>query len=281
MKKLILSMMAFTAIATANAEELNATVENNNETIVEVAAPVETPASETGTTEKNNWGAKLKASPFGLGLDLQTKYMWRGMEMMTEEAAPVLFPSFNHSYKGLFLYAMGGYAMNGKYAEVDLGVSYTWKGLTIGFNDYYYPTVDSNKDEYFGGGKHTGHWLEACITYAPENIPIFATLSNFFYGADKYVNENNEEKQAYSTYLELGTYYDFLKNNRITLTCGMAFNKSCYNGYEHNFSVCNVEAKYTFNVEFKNGWTLPLSAAYIYNPVYDKSYVNFTANIAF
>ena len=281
MKKLILSMMALAAFATANAEELNSTNEVNNEVATEVATPVETPAPEADTIENNNWGAKLKASPFGLGLDIQTKYMWRGMEMMTEEAVPVLFPSFNYSYKGLFIYAMGGYAMNGKYAEVDFGVSYTWKGLTIGFNDYYYPTVDSNKDEYFGGGKHTGHWLEACIRYAPENIPVFATLSNFFYGADKYVNENNEEKQAYSTYLELGTYYDFLKNNRITLTCGMAFNKSCYNGYEHNFSVCNVEAKYTFNVEFKNGWTLPLSAAYIYNPVYDKSYVNFTANIAF
>ena len=42
MKKLILSMMALAAIATANAEELNATVENNNETTVEVAAPVDT-----------------------------------------------------------------------------------------------------------------------------------------------------------------------------------------------------------------------------------------------
>lgn len=260
MKKFFLVLTLFTIIVTSYGQETKSLEES---------------------PEKNNWGAKLKESPFGLGLDIQTKYMWRGMEMMTEDAAPVLFPSFNYSYKGLFLYAMGGYAMNGKYAEVDLGVSYTWKGLTIGFNDYYYPTVDSNKDEYFGGGKHTGHWLEACIRYAPEKIPVFATLSNFFYGADKYVNENNEEKQAYSTYLELGTYYDFLKNNRITLTCGMAFNKSCYNGYEHNFSVCNVEAKYTFNVEFKNGWTLPLSAAYIYNPVYDKSYVNFTANIAF
>ena len=44
MKKLILSMMALAAIATANAEELNATVENNNETTVEVAAPFEAPA---------------------------------------------------------------------------------------------------------------------------------------------------------------------------------------------------------------------------------------------
>ena len=130
----------------------------------------------------NNWGATLKNAPFGFGLDIQTKYMWRGMEMMTDESAPVLFPSLNYSYKGLFIYAMGGYAINGKYAEVDLGASYTWKGLTIGFNDYYYPTVDSNKDEYFGG-HHNGHWLEACITYAPEKVPVFATLSNFFAGS--------------------------------------------------------------------------------------------------
>lgn len=281
MKKLIFSVMALAAIATANAEELNVNNEVNNETTATVVAPAEAAAPEAETVEKNNWGAKLKDSPFGFGLDLQTKYMWRGMEMMTDESAPVLFPSLNYSYKGLFIYAMGGYAINGKYAEVDLGASYTWKGLTIGFNDYYYPTVDSNEDEYFGG-HHNGHWLEACITYAPEKVPVFATLSNFFAGGDdRYVNDNGDEKQAYSTYLEVGTYYDFLNANRITLTCGMALNKSCYNGYAHNFSVCNVEAKYTYNVQFKNGWTLPLSAAYIYNPVYDKSYVNLTANIAF
>ena len=35
MKKLILSMMALAAIATANAEEVVTTVENNNETTVE------------------------------------------------------------------------------------------------------------------------------------------------------------------------------------------------------------------------------------------------------
>ena len=280
MRNIIFSIMALSAIATANSEELNFKNEVNNESKAAVVALAENAAPEA-TVEKNNWGATLKDAPFGFGLEIQTKYMWRGMEMMTDESAPVLFPSLNYSYKGLFIYAMGGYAINGKYAEVDLGASYTWKGLTIGFNDYYYPTVDSNEDEYFGG-HHNGHWLEACITYAPEKVPVFATLSNFFAGGDdRYVNDKGEEKQAYSTYLEVGTYYDFLNSNRITLTCGMALNKSCYNGYDHNFSVCNVVAKYTYNVQFKNGWTLPLSAAYIYNPVFDKSYVNLTANIAF
>lgn len=231
--------------------------------------------------QKNNWGGKLIKSPFGLGLDIQTKYMWRGMEMMTEDSAPVLFPAINYSYKGLYVYAMGGYAINGKYAEVDLGISYTWNGLSICFNDYFYPSVDSKQDKYLGGGKHTGHWLEGVITYAPEKIPIWATLSNFFYGADKYINKAGKEKQAYSTYLEIGTYYDFLESNRISLVAGAAFNKSCYNGYKHDFSVCNLELKYTYNVHFNSGWTLPLNVAYIYNPVFDKSFINFTANFAF
>ena len=188
--------------------------------------------------------------------------------MMTEDSAPVLFPSVNYSYKGLYIYAMGGYAINGKYAEVDLGISYTWNGLNIGINDYYYPTIDSNEDKYLGGGKHTGHWLEAAITYTPENIPFWATVSNFFYGADKYLDADGNEKQAYSTYLELGTYYDFLDNNRVSLAVGAALNKSCYNGYAHDFSVCNLEFKYTYNIVFNSGWSLPLNVAYIYNPVF-------------
>ena len=231
------------------------------------------------SNEEKNWDGELKESPFGLGLDLQTKYMWRGMEMMTQNSSPVLFPTVNYSFDGLFVYAMGGYALNGGYAEVDLGVSYTWKTITVGLNDYYYPTIDSNKDNYFGG-KNTGHWLEATLSYTPEKLPLWITASNFFYGADKYADGNGNEKQAYSSYVEVGTYYDFLDDNRISLAVGASLNKSCYNGYAKNFSICNVEGRYTYNVKFKNDWTLPLSVSYIYNPVFDKAFINFTANIA-
>lgn len=230
---------------------------------------------------KNNWGGKLIKSPFGLGLDVQTKYVWRGMEMMTEDSAPVLFPSVNYSWNGLYVYFMGGYSTNGEYAEVDAGISYSLKDFTLGLYDYYYPTVNAKKDEYIGGGKHTGHWLEASLNYTPSRLPMWVTLSNFFYGADKYVNADGKEKQAYSTYLEIGTYYDFLHSNRIAFCAGASLNKSCYNNYEHDFSICNLDLKYTYNVEFKSGWNLPLSVEYIYNPVFDKSYVNFIANLAF
>lgn len=236
-------------------------------------------------TSKNAWGAKLKESNFHLGLDFQSKYIWRGMEMMTDEASPVLFPCMNYSNKGFYAYVMGGYAVNGKYAEVDLGLSYTYKWFTIGVNDYYYPTTTMPQDQYFNfKGKETGHWLEAAITIAPEKIPAYLTVSNFFYGADRYAvvdaEGNTSDKQAYSTYAEIGTYYDFLKDNRLSLAVGVAFNKSCYNGYDKDFSVCNIELKYTYNATIKD-FSFPLNVAYIINPVYEKSFVNFSTSFAF
>lgn len=226
---------------------------------------------------KNGFGAKLTESNFHLGVDLQTKYIWRGMEMITQDAAPVLFPNINYSNKGFYAYVMGGYSINGKYSEVDLGLSYTYKWITIGINDYYYPTTTTPQDQYFNfKARETGHWLEAVVTIAPEKIPVYLTVSNFFAGADKDMDGN----QAYSTYAELGTYYDFLNDHKLSLAVGAALNKSCYNGYDKNFSICNIELKYTYNLAIKN-FTLPLSVAYIMNPVYEKSHVNFIANFAF
>lgn len=242
-------------------------------------------AERNDSIPKNNWGAELKESNFHLGLDLKTKYINRGMEMMPENSAPVLFPGVNYSNKGFYVYVMGGYAVNGKYSELTYGISYTYKWFTIGVNDYYYPTTDSSFDRYFNyKSRETGHWLEAVITIAPEKVPLWLTVSNFFYGADKYQvvdsEGNTKDKQAYSTYAELGTYYDFLHDHRISLALGAAFNKSCYNGYDKNFSICNVELKYTYNLAIKD-FTLPLSAMFIYNPVYNKAHVNFTASFAF
>ena len=234
-------------------------------------------AQET-STGRNGFGAKLRESHFHLGADLQTKYIWRGMEMITQDAAPVVFPQISYQNKGWYAYVMGGYAINGKYAEVDLGVSYTYKWLTVGINNYYYPTTNTAEDDYFNFKSHqTGHWFEGVITIAPEKIPAYLTISNFFAGADK----KADGKQAYSTYAELGGHYDFLHDHQLALALGAAFNKSCYNGYAHNFGICNIELKYTYNVQFKNNFTLPISVAYILNPVYEKSHVNFTMKFAY
>ena len=231
----------------------------------------------TNAQEKES-NPMLCKSNFNLGIDLQTKYIWRGLEIMTEESAPVIFPQIGYQYKGVTAYVIGGYAINGKYAEVDLGLSYTYKWLTVGINDYYYPTTNSPKDNYFDfKGRSTGHWIEGVITIAPEKLPVYLTLSNFFAGTDKNLNG----KQAFSTYAEIGGRYDFIDDNSIGVIIGAALNKSCYNDYTHSFGICNIETKYTHNIRFKNERTLPLSVSYIINPIYKKSHVNLTATCYF
>ena len=216
-------------------------------------------------------------SKFHLGVDLQSKYIWRGMEMMTMSSAPVVFPQINYQNKGFYAYVMGGNSINGKYSEVDLGVSYTYKWMTVGVNNYYYPSTTTAEDKYFNFKNNgTGHWFEGVVTFAPENLPAYLTVSNFFSGADK----KADGKQAHSTYAEIGGHYDFLDDHNLSLAVGASFNKSCYNGYEHNFSICNIELKYTYNLAFRKS-TLPLSVAYIINPIYEKAHVNFTASFAF
>lgn len=228
--------------------------------------------------KKNGFGAALKEPNFHLGVDLQTKYIWRGMEMMTSDAAPVVFPGINYSNGGFYAYVSGGYSVNGKYSEVDAGASYTYKCITVGINDYYYPTTTVPEDHYFNfNSKETGHWLEAVITVAPENIPAYLTISNFFAGADKTPDGN----QAYSTYAELGGYYDFLDDHRLAVTVGAAFNKSCYTGYVDSFGICNVELRYTYNLKLNDNLAFPLSVAYIINPVYEKSHVNLLMSFSF
>ena len=219
----------------------------------------------------------LRKSNFHLGVDIQTKYIWRGMEMMTVDAAPVIFPQINFHNKGFYGYVMGATAINGKHSEVDLGISYSRGWFTIGINNYYYPTLSSANDQYFNfKARETGHWWEGYLTIAPSEIPGYLTVSNYFAGADK----NSNGKQAYSTYVEVGGYYTFLEGHKLSLALGAAMNKSCYNGYAHNFGICNIDLRYTYCLTIGK-FSFPLSVAYILNPVYEKSFVNFIASFVF
>lgn len=219
-------------------------------------------------------GTILKAqnnSNLHLGLSIQSKYMWRGIEYGT---SPVLFPTLNYQYKGLYAYAMGGYATDGSHQEVDLGISYTIEGFTLSINDYYYPTAVGQSDQYFNlKGKETGHWLEGSLQYTPNKLPIWLLLSTYFAGADKKPESGD---LAWSSYAEIGAHYDFDEDNILSLAIGAAINKSFYNDYAHGFSVCNIELKYSHDFSIKK-INVPVSVSYIVNPYMEKSYVSFSA----
>lgn len=211
-----------------------------------------------------------------LGFDLQTKYLWRGMEIMPTNSSPVIFPTIGYSYNNICAYVVGGYALNGLHSEVDWGISYTYKCFTVGVNDYYYPSLESLVDQLFNyKSATTNHWIEGVFTITPNKFPGHITISNFFYGADK----DAEGQQAYSTYAEAGYSYALSANRHLSLTIGAALNASCYNGYEQGGCICNVELKYTRELQLNKDLTLPLSVAYIVNPTRKKSFVNLTTSL--
>lgn len=211
--------------------------------------------------------SKLKNSPLCISLELTTKYMWRAIEYGD---APTSFAIINYEHKGFSAYAEGVYALNGSHSEVDLGVAYTYKWLTVGVNDYYYPSSVGEKDHYFKlSGRKTGHYLEGTITIAPEKIPLWLTLSNYFWGADK---KSSNDKNAYSSYAEIGYSYSFNDYNVASLAVGAALNKGFYTDYEHGFNVVNITAKYATSFKFGK-FHLPVSASYVLNPYRNKSYV--------
>lgn len=212
---------------------------------------------------------KLKDSNFNFSLELSSKYMWRGIEYGD---APVAFPSLSYTYKGFTAFAMGAYAFNGSHQEVDIGMSYAYKGFCIGLSDYYYPSVVGEKDSYFKlSNRSTGHSVEAYLTVTPQRIPIWLTLSTYIFGADKKTNGN----QAFSSYAEFGYTYNFTENNNLSLAIGANLNKSFYTDYEKNFSVVNIALKYATSFTFGK-FRLPVSASYILNPYKEKSYFTFS-----
>ena len=214
----------------------------------------------------SNFSGKFKKSNFSLSSELTTKYVWRGIEYGD---APVFFGTLNYDWKGLNAFVLGGYAVNGKHSEVDLGVSYAHKYFTLGLSDYYFPSAAGEKDKYFNfNGKETGHSLESYLILSPfEKFPLWFTLSTYVFGADK----DLQGKQAYSSYIELGYLHAFNENNELSLSVGANLNKSFYTQYESGFNVVNVTLKYLTNIPIGK-FRLPVSGSLIFNPYINKPF---------
>lgn len=215
-----------------------------------------------------------KKCNFGGGIELTSKYMWRGLECAS---GPTIFPTLSFSTGGFSASALGAYAFDNSIREVDLSIGYTVKGFSIGLVDYFYPSAEGMKDSYFIWEKDkTDHLLEAVFSYCFDKIPLYVMWSTMFYGADY----NLEGNQAYSSYLEIGYSHNFGENNEISATLGASVLKGMYTLYDQDFSIVNIAAKYTKTFDF-GVISIPLSASYIINPYMEKSYLTVSVGANF
>lgn len=133
-----------------------------------------------------------------VGADVVSSYVWRGV---TQSADPNFQPTISYTAKKFVVGAWGSSDFSGAGTkEVDIFATYNITSiLGVTLTDYQYNLLST---PYFKYDKSTGHVFEGTLNYAGvSSFPLSASLNVMFAGADK---KYTGDKQAYSTYLELG-----------------------------------------------------------------------------
>ncbi|MET2984321.1 TorF family putative porin [Aureibaculum conchae] len=220
----------------------------------------------------------VKPSKIDIGVGLQSRYIWRGLQLGGN--SPSIQPSVEFTAGKFILGAWGAYSTRGfnEFQEADLYVSYTpIEALSLTITDYFFPK-EGAYNNYFEHGNNTGHVYEALISFnGTEKIPIGIILATNFAGAIKY-DENESEKKAYSTYIE-ATYSKKVANTAYSIFAGAVFGD--YNSYylTDGSGFINLGLSATKEIKITDNFNLPINAALTFNPEQENIYLTFGCSL--
>ncbi|MDR1458630.1 MAG: hypothetical protein LBI60_00220 [Bacteroidales bacterium] len=145
---------------------------------------------------------------YNVSLDFQTRYVWRGQAL--GGGSPSLQPGMSFSWKGLTIGTWGAFGFNNQpIQELDLYLSYTfWEDrFTVIFTDYGAPEEGNPNFNYFD--YPNTHVLEGGFSYnGEEKVPVSASIYCLFYGADA---KKENGKNIFSSYAEISYNPTFKK----------------------------------------------------------------------
>jgi hypothetical protein len=193
-----------------------------------------------------------KSSPFKVGLDLYSNYIWRGSKFGT---GPALQPKVELSKGGFTLGSWGSFCVtDAEAAEADLYMAYAFDfGLSLGISDYYFPGT-----EYFDYSDSTGsHGFELNFGYAISGLSL---KGNYM------LNEAGSAGTAGGDmYFELG--YAF-KNCSLFVGGGDGWHTS-----DGEFSVCNIGLSTSKTIKVTDNFSIPVNGSVILNPEKEQFFV--------
>lgn len=205
---------------------------------------------------------------YTVGADLTTAYLWRGMNY----GGLSLQPDVMVGYGGAQLEAWANLSPSDwKFTEfapeLDLTLSYSISGFTVGVTHQYY----FDKTKYFDyrkpsladyeNGDYATNQTEvfAKMEFGElfESFPLTIMWATLVGGDDwrpLYEDANDPDKltgikQAYSSYLEVSYDFELPLGFSLTPTVGMTPWKSLYSYYEKNFAVNNIALKLNWELE--------------------------------
>ena len=209
-----------------------------------------------------------KTSPFSLGADVVSSYVWRGTKIGT---GPNIQPWMKYSTGGFTLGAWGStsFHFDTDVAEMDLYTSYTFGfGLTVGLTDYYY----QNTPYFQYQGDTSSHAFEINAVYTIKSLSIAA---NYIINDASNGGPANKPGGG-DMYFELG--YAF-KNFGVFAGAGNGWHTTYKENGDDVFAVCNIGLKASKELKITDNFLLPISGALSVNP--DKEQLNLVIGISF
>jgi len=205
-------------------------------------------------------GLKVGQVSATLGIDFVNQYIWRGQDL----GSVSLQPTLGVEWKGLSLSAWGsvGITRAEDTKEVDLTLSYSYKGFTVGLTDYWF----SNGSYFqYKAGKTTHIW-EGFIGYDFKYLT--ATWYTNFAGDD---GLNSSLNRAYSSYLELTAPFSLAKLDWEATVGIVPWGTTTYGN--DGFACTNVGLKVTKDFVIKQKYHLPVFVGLNANPDSGKVYL--------
>lgn len=201
-----------------------------------------------------------------IAADVVTGYVWRGQDLGSAAVQPTL----GIGYEGLSLSAWGSYGLvdPADTKELDLTLSYTIGGLTVGVTDYWFNEgLDEPRNRYFKYDAHgTNHVFEANVGYdfGPLSLQWFTN----FAGND---GANKSGKRAYSSYMEVAVPFKLATVDWTATAGAVPFATDFYGAT--GFAVTDLSLRAAKDIRVTDSFSLPLFAQLTGNPCSQKAYL--------
>lgn len=195
-----------------------------------------------------------------LGMDVQSRYIWRGIQLGGNAASAQPWVEFA---AGKFtLGAWGAYNLGGLGTgnEADFYAGYAISdAFSVTVTDYFFPS------EFNGNGywPYKGHVFEGMVSFAgTDSFPIgISVATNFAGDADKDANGD----QSFSTYVEL-SYGTSIGDTEFSLALGGVFNDDAGYYLTDGEGIINFTIGAAKEIKITDSFSLPVNGAITFNP---------------
>jgi hypothetical protein len=207
-------------------------------------------------------------SPFSVGADFVSSYVWRGSKIGT---GPNVQPYIEFSVGGFTLGSWGSFSFHefGDFAEADLYASYAFDfGLSVGLTDYYYqgyPYFKYDTDS-------SSHAFEINAGFEKSGFSI----SGNYIVNDASMGGPANKPDGGDMYFELGYAFSSFS---IAIGAGNGWHTTYEDNGDDIFTVCNIAISTEKEVKVTDSYSIPVSGMVSVNP--DKEEFNLVVGISF